>query len=255
MNMKYLKASSITAALLLFTTGTTTALAADGGDYKSNGVVEFVSSPEPTNPVDPTNPDPNNSVRPVDPTNPNGPNPGTAGPLSIDFASSLDFGKNKITNKDETYFANPQKLDDGRNVPNYVQISDQRGTNAGWTLTVKQEGQLSNDATMNKVLTGAQIKLVSGKAVSNAEGMAEPTTADIALDPSGAASKVMAAKAGAGAGTWVDRFGTVETVDVNGESLEKNKAVTLTVPGKTPKDAVKYKTELTWTLSDIPGNE
>lgn len=253
--MKYLKASSITAALLLLTTGTTTALAADGGEYKSNGVVEFVANPEPTSPIDPTNPDPNNPVKPVDPTNPNGPNPGTAGPLSIDFASSLDFGKNKITNKDETYFANAQELEDGRSVPNYVQISDQRGSNAGWTLTVKQEGQLSNDATQNKELTGAEIKLGSGQAVSNAEAMAEPTTSDITLDPSGAVSKVMTAKAGAGAGTWVDRFGTVETVDVNGESLQKNKAVTLTVPGKTPKDAVKYKTELTWTLSDVPGNE
>jgi hypothetical protein len=32
------------------------------------------------------------------------------------------------------------------------------------------------------------------------------------------------------------------------------KAITLAVPGSTPKDAVKYSTTLTWSLSDVPGN-
>ncbi len=32
------------------------------------------------------------------------------------------------------------------------------------------------------------------------------------------------------------------------------RAISLTVPGKTPKDAVQYKTTLTWLLSDVPVN-
>ncbi|MEB5953235.1 WxL domain-containing protein, partial [Enterococcus innesii] len=69
----------------------------------SNGAITFEADPNPTNPVDPT--DPEKPVDPVDPTDPDGPNPGTNGPLSIDYASSLDFGVNKISNKNEVYYA------------------------------------------------------------------------------------------------------------------------------------------------------
>ncbi|MDT1958937.1 WxL domain-containing protein [Carnobacterium divergens] len=244
-------------ALVLLTLGatTSTALAADGGVYESNGVVEFIPNDGITPPVDPENPDPTNPVDPIDPTDPEGPNPGTNGPLSIDYASSLSFGKNKITNKDEIYYANAQELKDGSFKPNYVQISDNRGTNAGWSLTVKQEGQFQNKETQNKVLTGTVLKLAESTAVSNAEGVTAPTTSDIILDPSGATSPVMSAQTGNGAGTWVDRFGTVEAMEIDGETIQKNKAITLEVPGSTPKDAVKYSTKLTWTLTDTPGNE
>ncbi|GAF13689.1 extracellular protein [Bacillus sp. JCM 19045] len=57
-------------------------------DYRSNGSVEFVPNTDITPPVDPENPDPENPVTPIDPTDPEGPNPGTQGPLSIDYASS-----------------------------------------------------------------------------------------------------------------------------------------------------------------------
>lgn len=244
-----------TSALLLATIGGTTALAADGdhgGVYESNGLVEFIPNDEPTNPVDPT--DPTNPVDPIDPTDPEGPNPGTSGPLSIDYASSLTFGKNKITNKDETYFADAQKLKDGTFRPNYVQVSDNRGTNGGWTLTVKQEGQFSNQTTQNKVLTGSVLKLVDGVAVSNVTDVTAPITSAITLDPTGAASPVMNAAAKTGAGTWIDRFGTNEEMTINDEAVQKNKAITLDIPGSTPKDAVKYNTKLTWTLADIPDN-
>lgn len=242
-------------ALLVASNGGTTALAVDGnhgGVYESNGVVEFIPNDEPTDPVDPINP--TDPVVPIDPTDPDGPNPGTPGPLSIDYASSLSFGKNKITNKDEIYFAEAQKLSDETFRPNYVQVSDNRGTNGGWTLTVKQEGQFSNQATQNKVLTGSVLTLVDGVAVSNVTDVTAPITSAITLDPTGAASPVMSAVAKTGAGTWVDRFGTNEEMTINGETVQKNKAITLEVPGSTPKDSVKYTTKLTWTLADIPAN-
>ena len=69
----------------------------------------------------------------------------------------------------------------------------------------------------------------------------------------------MSAKVNQGAGTYSNRWGTVETVketdkDGNEVDAEVTKAVTLEVPGSTPKDAVKYSTTLTWSLSDVPGN-
>ncbi|MDZ5606391.1 WxL domain-containing protein [Bacillus pseudomycoides] len=254
------QAMTIVAALGMVAVAPLSALADEkGATYESNGVVEFIPNTDPTDPVDPNNPDPEVPVNPVDPTDPEGPNPGTNGPLSIDYASSLDFGINKISNKDMTYYAKAQELssDEGSTyVPNYVQISDNRGTNAGWTLTVKQEGQLSNDTTQNKELTGSQIQFVDPTVASHTE-VKPPTPADvITLDPNGAESLVMSAKQSAGAGLWVDRWGTVEEMTGDqGEKVQKTKAISLTIPGKTPKDAVKYSTKLTWNLSDVPGNE
>ncbi len=92
---------------------TSQTFAEDGGSYTSNGIVEFTPSEEPTNLVDPT--DPTNPVDPIDPTDPEGPNPGTNGPLSIDYASSLDFGvqKNHVEGSD-LFLSLPKKIQDGR---------------------------------------------------------------------------------------------------------------------------------------------
>lgn len=88
---------------------TVSVAAADGGEYTSNGVINYVPNTETTDPVDPL--DPEQPVTPVDPTNPDGkPNPGTNGPLSIDFASSLVFGEQKITSKTQTYYLYDTKI-------------------------------------------------------------------------------------------------------------------------------------------------
>ncbi|BDQ52207.1 hypothetical protein EfsSVR2331_29140 [Enterococcus faecalis] len=62
-------------------------------NYTSNGAITFEPDTDPTKPVNPTNPD--EKVEPEDPTDPTGPKPGTAGPLSIDYASSFQFGAQK----------------------------------------------------------------------------------------------------------------------------------------------------------------
>lgn len=68
-------------------------ITAVAAEYTSNGAIIFETDNDLTKPVDPT--DPEKPVDPVDPTDPMGPNPGTAGPLSIDFASSFQFGNQK----------------------------------------------------------------------------------------------------------------------------------------------------------------
>ncbi|WP_291293521.1 WxL domain-containing protein [Enterococcus sp.] len=249
------------------TAGAWNVSAAETADYQSNGVVDFIPNTDPTNPVNPENPDPENPVNPVDPTDPEGPTPGTNGPLSIDYASSLDFGVNKISNRNETYYARAQTYlnDDGTvatlKTANYVQVTDNRGNNAGWRLTVKQNGQFKNEHTLHQELTGSVISLTNPTVKSNAVGVTEPTpTQTITLDANGSESVVMTAAVGSGAGTWVDAWGSVETVtelDSNDQEVESaiTKAIALTVPGSTPKDAVSYKTTLTWTLADTPENE
>ncbi|GMC09707.1 cell surface protein [Enterococcus thailandicus] len=228
-----------------------TTFAADGGVYTSNGVVEFVPNEDPTDPVDPT--DPTGPVNPIDPTDPDGPNPGTNGPLSIDYASSLDFGVQKITSKDQTYFAASQKYNtldaegnpstEVKEGPNYVQVTDNRGTEAGWSLKVNQEGQFTS--TSGKELTGATISFKNGRVVTASDSGKPVGPETIVLNADGSQSDVMAASVGNGAGTYLYTWGTATTAS---ESIE------LSVPGSTTKYAEKYSTKLTWTLTDVPGN-
>ncbi|MFJ6268308.1 WxL domain-containing protein [Lysinibacillus xylanilyticus] len=227
--------------------------------YVSNGMVAFIPNEDSQGPVDPNDPDPEKPVNPVDPTDPEGPKPGTGSSLGVDFVSSLDFGINEISNKEKIYYANAQELtsSEGSNyVPNFAQISDNRGTNAGWKLTVKQEGQFANAAAQNKKLTGAQIKFVN-PTVTGKTVVTPPTAAkEVKLDPNGAESLVISAKPTEGAGLWVNLWGQVdEMTNAEGEKVQKNKAISLSIPGKTPKDAVTYSTKLTWNLSDVPSNK
>ncbi|WP_242278973.1 WxL domain-containing protein, partial [Bacillus cereus group sp. BfR-BA-01313] len=141
-NVKYLAlATTLVTGLGIGAQG---AFAEEVGSYNSKVNIEFAPSNEPNKPVDPENPG-------GDPTGPNGPvvddpnQEGTQGPLSIDFASTLKFGNQKITSQDATYYAEPQKFEDGSDRPNYVQVTDNRGTESGWTLQVKQNAQLTSE--------------------------------------------------------------------------------------------------------------
>ncbi|GAB0169932.1 WxL domain-containing protein [Lysinibacillus sp. CTST325] len=255
MNNKTIQVAAI-AAVLSGMVITPSFASADGKGitYGSTGTVEFNPGSYSTGPVDPENPDPE---KPVDPVV--SPNSGTGSPLSIDYASKLDFDAIEISNKNMTYSAKALDLrSDGKSryVPNYVQISDTRGTNAGWTLTVKQEGQLSNVMTQHKELTGSQIKFVKPIVKGKTEVTPPTATKEITLDPNGAESVIMSAKPTEGAGLWVNYWGTVdEMTGTQGEKIQKNNAISLTILGKIPKDAVKYSTKLTWNLSDVPSNK
>ncbi|EUJ39544.1 WxL domain-containing protein [Brochothrix campestris] len=253
---------AITALLGAGASGTITTVSAGetGAKYVSNGAVKFIPNTDPTNPIDPTDPTNPDPVDPIDPTNPDGPNPGTPGPLSIDFASSLDFGVNKISSKNEIYYASPQTYkEEGKTTPNYVQVTDNRGSSTGWTLKVLQDNQFSNATAKYNELKGAQITINDSQAVSNAIGVTAPTVAaEIELTP-GSPVTVMTAAEGAGDGTWLNRFGTNEMktevqADGTSKEVEKNTSVQLAVPGSTPKSAVEYRSTLTWLLSDVVSN-
>lgn len=220
---------------------------AEAQTYDSNAVINFVPNQDVTPPVDPSNPDPENPVTPIDPTNPNGPNPGTAGPLSIDYASSLHFGENKISTKNEVYNAKAQAFTGGSEGPNYVQVTDNRGTETGWSLQVKQNGQFVS--TSGYELTGAKITFKQAQ-INTISTSPKPSqlkdTFSLTPDGTGAAEQVVSAGNGEGAGTYVYAFGTDET---------KSESISLEVPGSTTKLAEAYKTSFTWTLTDVPAND
>lgn len=156
----------------------------------------------------------------------------------------------KITSKDQTYFAATQKYktvgatDEVKEGPNYVQVTDNRGTEAGWSLKVKQEGQFKS--TSGKELTGAAITFKNGNVVTASDSGKPTGPATITLNSDGSQSDVMSAAKGNGAGTYLFDWGTDATTAA--------KSIELTVPGSTTKYAEKYATKLTWTLTDAPGN-
>lgn len=205
-----------------------------------------------TNPTDPVNPlDPEKPVKPIDPIDPENPvNPGTSGPLSIDYASSLNFGKQTISSVDKTYYAKTQKVinkdGDEEYVSLYTQVTDNRGTLNGWSLSVKQNGQFKSG---NNELKGAKIEFMNGQITTASESKIPSLIKekfDLTADASGAATTVVSAKNGEGAGTFIYRLGNEKT---------KEESVQLVVPGKSIKlKDVQYKTSLTWTLNDVPGD-
>ncbi|GEK33434.1 WxL domain-containing protein [Kurthia sibirica] len=248
--MKVVKYTAAAALLLSLGAGALTANA-ETKEYKSTGTLKLIQDTSITPPVDPVNP--TDPVIPVDP-----PGPGTAGPLSIDFASNLDFGEQSISTVTETYHAKPTKVKDSEGEtsdrPNYVQVTDKRGGQKGWTLSVKQSGQFATkdnaDVEDGIELSGAQITLNNGAAVKAETSEATAPTivkSEIILDAENAsASTVMGAKVGEGGGTWINRFG-----DINNMA----DSISLKVPGGSLKEAATYNTELVWSIDSTPANE
>lgn len=223
--------------------------AVDGGSVPTIGDVTFKEDTTITEPLDPSNPDPD---KPITPEEPNG----TNGPLSIDYVSQFHFGEQFISAKDETYNVKLDKLKDfqGNTVerPTFIQVTDNRGTNAGWKVQVQQGAQFSTKVGPTDVeLEGAVISLENSTLVTTADNKAAAPTAaaGVVLVPgtsttAGPLQDVVTAGTDKGMSTWINSFGTEAT----GEE-----SVTLFVPGTSAKvKDGKYTTQLTWVLSDTP---
>lgn len=244
--MKKILGSLSTVAVLISCgiVGGTVVEAVSVGSLNSNADISFSQDTTITQPVNPTDP-----TSPVTP-NPNDPHqPGTGGPLSLDYVSNFHFGTKAIQTSDATYYAQLDQVQNATttliSVPNYVQVTDKRGLNLGWKLTVKQNGQFKTGASTPAVLTNAQMSLVAATPNSTQLIALAPVTVPVVLDPSGAASSPVATAAlSTGIGTWTLAFGS---------GAGAAQGVKLTVPNATTKVANdQYKTTLTWTLNDSP---
>lgn len=215
-----------------------------GGSYNNNGQITYIPSTQIMKPVDPQNP----SI-PVQPLNPDGNKPvtGTAGALSLDFASSFDFGKQEITSVDKTYFAAAQKLDDGTTRTNYVQVTDNRGTLAGWSLNATASEFTTPE---NDKLTGAQITLSEAQIASVSDNPADISQSTTVLTPNMVSTTILGASNQHGSGTNLLDFGG----DGKGNQDKATTAVKLDVSGKSVKLSKTYVSNLTWNLSDVPAN-
>ncbi|EJM2939362.1 WxL domain-containing protein [Listeria monocytogenes] len=240
----------------------------------SKGIVKFDKSttpdPDPVNP-DPVDPDP---VIP-DPTDPP---VGTDG-LWILAVSDWDFGTHNVSSLSSgalnvhaaddtisTYVdANgngqqdlPGEVSVTKKVTPYAQISDVRGTNTGWTLSVTGSA-FKDSSTPAKTIPGAELTIPKST-VSSATSTAQASTGYDSVTISmtgGAAVPVMAAKDmqtatptnfndDQGMGTWTDSFGS-QAVSATDTSKPK-----LSIPKNVVVADGTYQSTLTWTLSDTP---
>jgi len=163
------------------------------------------------------------------------------GSLTIDNGAadlkgaSLDFGTNDITaaDKDDKY--------DNTNKSAAVSVVDLRGTAAGWSLQVKQNGVFENKtAVTNKELTGAILTLNGVLDASTSTTGADATVNDgVSLDTLNSDKTLMVAATGKG----------------NGKNVADITTSTLMVPKTTARSQGSYTTTLTWSLNATPVNK
>lgn len=184
--------------------------------------------------IDLTKQDPDHPVGPIDPLDPDD-NPssnqptGNTGDLRIDYISNIDFGTQMISGKTETYQATaPANMVE-------AQISDLRGTGAGWNLQVSYDPAQSGFSSADQTLKGAELTLPVGQTKTVADSQsAAPATNEITVNDD--AQNIMSAVKDTGLGTWADEMTTSQ--------------VKLKVPSGNLAGA--YTATLVWTLTDAP---
>lgn len=214
-----------------------------GASINSKSTVSFEEDTSLTDPLDPTNPDEKDPITPLDPDDHE---PGTNGPLSIDYVSNIRFGLKKASGKNEVYWAELDGVKDSKGVdlevPNFIQVTDKRGVWKGWHLTLSQEKQFYNE-TAKESLNGAKMTLNNGIPNSK-DGGGEPSVkSSIVLVP-GIPHDVANAEETKGSGTWAVRFGQ--------DNEEAKQSISLEVPSTTTKAQGEYSTTLIWKLTDSP---
>ncbi|MDR2833911.1 MAG: WxL domain-containing protein, partial [Streptococcaceae bacterium] len=216
------------------------------------GKVSFTQSTT-TNPeiIDPTNP---TVITPTTPTTPKG-------ALDIDYASDFDFGNHAVSyGTSKTYEALLDEVVYGDGTHHYtspfVAVHDERGTFAGWNLTVKNTPFTASTTTstaLGGTLTGATVKVINTSVKSGSTDMAyAPSNAGFTIDGTGAAQNVMAAQTDKGMGAWTYVMGASTDVTNPDTATGTTKGVTLNIPSSAMMKAEIYTSTITWTLADTP---
>lgn len=245
----------------VLTLASTSVLAAETSKYNTEADIELrdMGPDDPTNPlIDPNDPK-KPEVFPTDPGNVVHPN----GPLVIDYISRYHFGKVAMSGNNATYNAKLDKVSDSKDgsnpfdVPNFIQVTDNRGNSAGWTLSVRMTQDFkAEDANQNEVtLDKASITLKNTEMMARENNKApiptiygEGKQVTVSTEKTGL-SMVGAATTNQGMGSWAVTQGHAV-----GATPNAAESVQLFVPGESKKikDA-KYTGILEWVLTDDPG--
>jgi len=167
---------------------------------------------------------------------PSEPGTGDKGPLSLDYISNLDFGKVKLSSGETITEVSGPTNTEGTMLTKGLQVSDLRGTGAGWKVTIGLS-TFAGTEDQTRVLKGAKITLPLGTLSTNNEDKNNvPTSFAKTIEAGGDSAEIFTATKNQGMGTWFSKWDPKE--------------VKLSVPGGQYAD--KYVANLTWTLSDTP---
>ncbi|EAE7685630.1 WxL domain-containing protein [Listeria monocytogenes] len=206
------------------------------GDSKAT--VKFKAGTGVVNPVDPENP--TKPIGPLDPSNPTDPGTGNTGSLTLDYVSSVNFGEHEVSSTEQSYSSTSRKP--------FIQISDRRGTGAGWKVTATATAFQNEDGAAS--LSGATLSFKNGETASASATATTPTAAQTVELPTDGTSivSVVSAKSSEGMGTWINRWFGATPNDT--ASLNDNVKLTIPAGSATLGD---HEATITWTLSDAPG--
>ncbi|MBK0039234.1 MULTISPECIES: WxL domain-containing protein [unclassified Enterococcus] len=259
--MKFIRLATIAALSTTLFAGEITAFADERRQVNTNGNIQFTPSTDEPQIVVPPENEPDVEINPEV--------PGTTGPLSIVKAATMNFGSQVISNQDQTYnmIAERQQktgtTGDENKVPyvSFAQVSDTRGSNAGWDLKVSlSDFQAEN--TQNAILRGAEVTLKDPQIqyTGNNQELAPAAHANnLKLIPNNTSVSVMTAEQGKGAGVssvvWGNQADLDAQVTAEGDNIVTNDAIQLSVPGASAKDATTYTSTLKWELMATPSSD
>lgn len=160
--------------------------------------------------------------------------PGDNGDLGPGLPGDLNFGKHQIQYAtDETWNATVDGIDSSKLTTGTVNVADNRGSSAGWSVKAKQNAQFANGTD---VLASAALSIETGAATNDFGSLPTVGVNTTATLPLGQDTKIFGANQGTG----------------NGNSALELKKFSLAVPKTAEKKPVEYKASITWTLSDAP---
>lgn len=258
--MKFVRLATIVALSSTLFAGGITSFADETRQVTTNGNIEFTPSTDEPEIVVPPENEPDVDIEPEV--------PGTTGPLSILKVTTMNFGSQVISNQDQTYnmIAERQQktgtTGEENKVPyvSFAQVSDTRGSNAGWDLKVSLSDFRSKN-TQNSVLRGAEITLKDPQIQYNGNNQELAPAApenNLKLIPNSGAVSVMTAESKKGAGrssiVWGKQADLNAQFEADPSAIVTNNAIQLSVPGASAKDATTYTSTLTWELTTTPGS-
>lgn len=169
-------------------------------------------------------------ILPPDPIDPDNGGTNNIGSLTIDYVSNIQFGLQKISGGTEKYTA--------KNAQPYIQITDKRGTGAGWLLTASISEFSGDNKGEKAILKGATLSLINGSIQPAAGNLSIAPNINKVIFDNSEEKYVMNAEKMQGMGTFVDVF--------------KGEDVSLEVPGGVAISKVDYHASIIWILGDTP---
>lgn len=179
------------------------------------------------------------------------------GALRLNHIPTISFGVNNLASGQADYYAQFEEVEEVEgglisDRASYVEVADERGTFAGWTLNVASDGIFkSAKGTINGTITLNSAVLRGSFGMDPQSDKAPSMTSSVVVGKDAPTAEVMNATEGKGYNTWQAVYGNSATTGtiMGDDGTVRNSAVKLTVPANQQVYAGEaYTAKLVWTL-------